>query len=251
MFLGFSLTNAYALTVEIYNIAGGGLSSQINFDAATDGTLYLGANQYIKIDNPGLVQREVRIYTSNSSWEDPVSPNPVSLETYPLHSIGFASFQPNGVEFNSASESQWQRIRDINETQTAPLGLTLKPNEVRYVYFGTKTPFAAPGLSYQTNILVEVIDGASLAAPQDQAIRPPQTVVTPNGDGINDLAVFGITGSFEIKIFNIKGKTVRTLENNNAWDGRNDDGDLVESGIYAYKVKASGVKVSGMIAVAR
>lgn len=251
IFLCGTLTDAHALTVALYNISDRGLSSRISFDAASSGVLHQNSGQYLKIENTGQTQSEVRIYADHLTWRDSAHPAQVSLGTYPLHSIGFSTLQPGMVEFNFGTESNWKMIGDVNNRDTNPTGMILQPNEVRYVYFGVKTPVAAPGVSYQTKILVEVIDGAISAAAQAQDVRPKQATVTPNGDGFNDSAVFGITGSFEIKVFNIKGKLVRTLQNINVWDGRDDNGDLAESGVYAYKVKAPGVNVSGMLAVAR
>lgn len=88
-------------------------------------------------------------------------------------------------------------------------------------------------------------------APSAAEIRPKENIVTPNGDGKNDVAQFGISGQFDIKILDIQGRTVRHLHDINSWDGRDDSGDIVESGAYIYQVKAAGVNVSGTIGVAR
>ncbi|OGR80942.1 MAG: hypothetical protein A3B80_04665 [Elusimicrobia bacterium RIFCSPHIGHO2_02_FULL_39_36] len=87
--------------------------------------------------------------------------------------------------------------------------------------------------------------------PSSEEVRPKEKIITPNGDKINDFAQFGISGNFEIKIFDSRGKKVRALENLNIWDGRGDSGELVASGVYIYQVKSDRLDVSGTLGVAR
>ena len=91
--------------------------------------------------------------------------------------------------------------------------------------------------------------GGSLPA---NSVRPKQTILTPNGDQQNDSAQFGISGEFEISIYNVQGKRIRKLSNINIWDGRMDDGGLAVTGAYIYQVHSSQLDkpMSGTIAVA-
>lgn len=86
-------------------------------------------------------------------------------------------------------------------------------------------------------------------------IRPKERIISPNGDGVWDEAVFdglgGVTGSYEIQIFTIEGRRVRRIVDHNVWNGRDDEGQPVENGTYLYRVAAAGYIVTGMIAVAR
>ncbi len=90
-------------------------------------------------------------------------------------------------------------------------------------------------------------------APTASDVRPPERIITPNGDGINDFAQFGISGKFEIKILDVRGRPVRKMENIALWDGRKDNGEPVESGVYVYQVSTQDLseKVTGTIGVAR
>ncbi len=249
LFLACSLvTKAHALTVELFDVSGDQLSSKIDFNATRGGILYHEANQYLKINNPGNIQREVHIYADRSAWQGSSEAQPVSMEALPLLGLQFPSLQPLGVAFTPDNEISWTKIGDAGAPDSDQNKLILKPNEVRYVYFGTKLLDSMPSSTYSSKVLVAVLDAP---APQAADVRPKETVVSPNGDGVNDVANFGISGTFEIKLFNVRGKTVRTLQNNSAWDGRDNNGDYVESGVYVYKVKADGVNVSGMLAVAR
>jgi hypothetical protein len=84
--------------------------------------------------------------------------------------------------------------------------------------------------------------------------RPVEKAISPNGDGINDVALFaGLSGNFEIRIFDVKGRRVRTIRSVPQWDGLDDHGRAVESGayIYQYQTDATGEWISGAIGVAR
>jgi len=86
--------------------------------------------------------------------------------------------------------------------------------------------------------------------------RPPQRIITPNGDLSNQAAVFDFGGSFEeveVNIFDITGHRVCSLRGvgQQSWYGRDDSGKIVESGVYIYQYKLDGKRVSGVIAVAK
>ena len=89
--------------------------------------------------------------------------------------------------------------------------------------------------------------------------RPKERIITPAyADGKNDVAYFsGLAGQVTtIKIYDITGKKIRTIDGEPyEWDGKDEDGNIVESGVYIYQFKANvnGKKslVSGTIAVAK
>jgi len=82
--------------------------------------------------------------------------------------------------------------------------------------------------------------------------RPPQKIITPNGDGINDTLEFGnLDPETVIDIFDVNGRRVRHMQGMFVWDGRDDSGNIVESGVYIYQFKKDGKVVSGVVAVAK
>ncbi len=82
-------------------------------------------------------------------------------------------------------------------------------------------------------------------------LRPNERIITPNGDGINDKAIFG-TGIDEVKIFDVRGRRVKSIAGPAPqWDGTDDKGSIVESGVYIYQFTASGDRISGVIMVAK
>ncbi len=64
-----------------------------------------------------------------------------------------------------------------------------------------------------------------------------------------DIVLFGIKKDitdYTIKIFNFNGKLIRTLKVN-SWDGRDEDGKIVESGVYIYEIISDNIKITGMV----
>jgi len=89
--------------------------------------------------------------------------------------------------------------------------------------------------------------------------RPKERIITPAcADGKNDVAYFtALSGqTTTINIYDITGKKIRTIKGEPyEWNGTDDDGNIVESGVYIYQFKANvnGNRrlVSGTIAVAK
>jgi gliding motility-associated-like protein len=81
--------------------------------------------------------------------------------------------------------------------------------------------------------------------------RPATKIITPNGDQINDFVQFNIDGDFMISIYDIRGRRIRKLVNDNVWDGRREDKDMAESGTYLYELEGRGLSTTGVIEVAR
>lgn len=59
------------------------------------------------------------------------------------------------------------------------------------------------------------------------------------------------TADYTIRIFNMKGRLVRQMENQNLWNGRDDAGRMAEGGVYLYQVERDGKVHSGQITLIR
>lgn len=88
--------------------------------------------------------------------------------------------------------------------------------------------------------------------------RPAERIITPASiDDFNDFVTFdALIDGFEIKIFDVTGRLVRTIsEHPPEWHGEDDYGNKVESGVYIYQFKALVEEkmklISGVIAVAK
>ncbi|MDO8733793.1 MAG: T9SS type B sorting domain-containing protein, partial [Elusimicrobiota bacterium] len=79
--------------------------------------------------------------------------------------------------------------------------------------------------------------------------------VTPaTVDGKNDRIQFECDSAItKIEIYDVTGKLLRTIDNgSDNWDGKDDDGNVLESGVYIYKVEAiSGQKRTGAVVLAK
>jgi hypothetical protein len=93
-----------------------------------------------------------------------------------------------------------------------------------------------------------------VAAMTDNDYRPKERIITPAlADNINDYANFGgIDEGDIITIYDITGRRIVQLQGVNVWNGKNDSGAVVESGLYIYQIKKeSGKIISGTIVVAK
>ncbi|MFN3551358.1 MAG: gliding motility-associated C-terminal domain-containing protein [Endomicrobiia bacterium] len=83
--------------------------------------------------------------------------------------------------------------------------------------------------------------------------KPKERIITPNNDGINDVAIFdNIPQGTEIKIFNLRGKLVKKIDSiPYEWDGKDDQGNNLEVGPYIYQFKINEELISGVIIIAR
>lgn len=87
----------------------------------------------------------------------------------------------------------------------------------------------------------------------DSDYRPKEHIITPAClDGKNDIAIFsGLVDGDIVNIFDVNGKLIRQIKDTYIWNGKDDDNNIVESGIYIYQIKTAGKIISGTIAVAK
>ena len=89
----------------------------------------------------------------------------------------------------------------------------------------------------------------------DNDYRPKERIITPATiDNKNDFAMFdGLTDGDKVNIYDVNGKRVRQLTDDFSWDGKDESGSIVESGIYIYQIKLgeSGKIISGTVVVAK
>ncbi|NIM03078.1 T9SS type A sorting domain-containing protein [bacterium] len=90
---------------------------------------------------------------------------------------------------------------------------------------------------------------------------PRPRVFTPNGDGSNEQVTFEYENINESSIvcwiYDIRGSVVRQLdivetgENRFTWDGEDEEGNIVPSGIYIYHIEVEGQTINGTIVLAK
>ncbi len=85
--------------------------------------------------------------------------------------------------------------------------------------------------------------------------RASTRILTPNGDGFNDVVNFSPSENVKIDIYNTRGILIRRLEGDVSWDGRDKNGQDVEPGIYIWQMFCPSSSIephySGTIAIKR
>ena len=96
-------------------------------------------------------------------------------------------------------------------------------------------------------------------------VRPG--IITPNGDGLYDFVKLQFNNPYDkiditAKIFDIRGALVRDLTSEieyihdvgiaeTLWDGKDENGNIVNSGIYIYQIETGKDVINGTIVVVR
>ena len=91
---------------------------------------------------------------------------------------------------------------------------------------------------------------------------PKPRVFTPNGDNTNEEVTFKYENinlsSIVCWIYDIKGAVVRQLdiegleeEGEFTWDGKDEDRNIVNSGIYIYQIEVEGQTINGTVVLAK
>jgi flagellar hook assembly protein FlgD len=96
--------------------------------------------------------------------------------------------------------------------------------------------------------------------PQVFKVYPPRpNPFTPNGDGVNDAVTFFFENpqGLEpiVRIYDLRGALVRELTDvgttSATWDGEDEDGELLELGLYIYQIKVGDKVGGGTVVLAR
>lgn len=218
-------------------------------------TLYLYDGSYIVIP-PGALKEEKTItirLVSNTSV--PTKNGEVPILAYEL--------LPHGLVFNKPVEIYLQYPQYLitqNNLDESKLAV--------YFYDGYEWRLLGGEVDKDRNYIKVRLSHFSyfgiFVAPTitEDDIRPKEKIITPATiDGKNDFASFGIPygQDFEINIYDISGRRVRKITQDSfcgsIWDGKDELGNIVESGVYIYQVKTeiNGEKkiISGTITVAK
>ncbi|MCD4813864.1 hypothetical protein K8S19_09270 [bacterium] len=189
---------------------------------------------YWDFDECRYMEVKVSGFTENTAC-------PISLKEIPTwDSIGVATITQPGIyliDLLTQPERLW--------TGTALLTIA----------FGIEAP--AEGASYTIDYVKIYKDNTqqdnsktSITSPENAVFAVPNPFIPGNGKMANILfkLVAGYD-SYTIKIMDVRGRLIRTLENEYRWDGRSSQGHLCEGGIYLFQVKSGNQRVHGSIVV--
>ncbi len=113
-------------------------------------------------------------------------------------------------------------------------------------YFALTAYDTARNESYFSNevsiFIPRVSDDGEIITPSDEPVYNYPNPFDPNQEITHIRYVLGSEEHVTIRIFDVRGKAVRTIVDNrykskgehleDVWDGRNDDGEIVQNGIY-------------------
>jgi len=81
----------------------------------------------------------------------------------------------------------------------------------------------------------------------DKKIFKPQAIVSTKSKAL--FLGINVFPNFEIKIYDVKGRKIRTIKNTDEWDLKDDNGKIVPSGVYIYTYTVGGETYQGTISV--
>ncbi|MBI4668301.1 MAG: gliding motility-associated C-terminal domain-containing protein [Elusimicrobia bacterium] len=91
--------------------------------------------------------------------------------------------------------------------------------------------------------------------------RVEPKIITPNGDGLNDVVIFRYSNPTDVKVtgkvFDLTGAYVADITqqgpmaDSRLWDGKDSNGRPVPGGVYVFQIEAEGKIFNGTIVVAR
>lgn len=134
-------------------------------------------------------------------------------------------------------------------------------NSLEWIKLGANIDMNSQTLSIQTGHLSRYAVFTTTNATRLTLTKRIPSIITPNGDGINDVCFFyyenpnnrDITG----RIYDLSGSMIvdrlsnGSVSNSMKWDGKDDYGNTVESGIYIYQLQGGDELISGTIVVAK
>ncbi|MBC7863429.1 MAG: gliding motility-associated C-terminal domain-containing protein [Bacteroidia bacterium] len=145
---------------------------------------------------------------------------------------------------NANNELNWQ----FQDTTTGAVTSVWSIGGTGYTGANPQNTFGGPG-TYPVTLTVtnaagctETVNGTIVVDYTEILIIP--NVITPNGDGTNDLFYITHNGfkDFKITIFNRWGQIVYSAEAPSFhWDGKDPDGDIVSDGTYYYMLKGTSL----------
>lgn len=247
--------------------------------SSTTPALYVGETEYAALDgtnvtgNPRKMVVDYTFPASKNGSKATFAIGGSNDETLPVELSSFVAqvFQGNSVMLQWYTQSEtnvsgFQIYRGVSEELTSALMLSIfvpatnTSQTQHYVYYDRELDGAS--LYYYWLESVDFDGSSQFFGPltvqygnQDQGV-PSAPLITgiarsyPNPFNPRTTLVYGLEkgGKIEIEIYNIRGQKIRSLLDESKqsgwyrleWDGRNDQGSEVGSGVYYFRMRAEG-----------
>lgn len=144
-----------------------------------------------------------------------------------VNDIGLDATRLRGYRWSGAG---WVRLGGTVNTQNQTV--TVQVDHLsRFALFETNSAFLSPAGTPELKQVIRSSFFPHLGEVLEFVVDPPAET--------------------KLEIFTAKGALVRSIKDALIWDGRNDAGETVESGVYIYQLNLSGKKISGSCVVIR
>jgi len=204
----------------------------------------------------GALDKEVEIKIVEVSTDVvPINNSKLSLSKYPLKVY---KFEPSGIRFNKPVEIGLLYL-DLNDDGKVD-GTDFDEKKLSvFWYDDINWRNLKSAVDDKKNLVICKTNHFTyfgvfpIGSLTKDDYKPKEKIITPNNDGINDVAHFdSIPDGTEIKIYNLKGKIVRKITQvPYEWNGKDEDGNDLEVGPYIYQFKIGDELISGIIVIAR
>lgn len=176
-----------------------------------------------------------------------------------------------GLAFNESTLNYWGRVYDRHDNDVTdenawrstefvaqrtianydglgnyPQSNRMSAHSPVYLYFGLDLSSVKSSQDYGGTIKLDLYNLSVSASHNGYATPNPFTPSTGQSTKFN-FFVENTTSSFEINIYTLRGRKIRRLTDTKEWDGRNEQGKIVEGGVYLYQIEAEGNRTSGTV----
>lgn len=153
----------------------------------------------------------------------------------------------NWQEFSTLQRRTLANYRNLGDFPSANRAYRNPP---AYLYLGIDVRGITQTDHFNTVLTLDLYNlGADLST-GGYATPNPFTPATGQRANFN-FFLRDINSRFEIRIFTLRGRCIRTINNSREWDGRTDAGHPAEGGLYIYQITAEGRRVSGTVVLIR
>lgn len=233
--------------------SGWGSAAWNNAVQAVDG--YLGEILDYVAANSGLLGRTIIIVTADHGGTGTDHSNPTDLRTYRIPFFAWGTDVPAGGDLyvlNAGRRLDPGTGRPDYNTPVAPI----RNGDSGNLMLSLLGLPAIPGSSI--NVAQDLLVTTPISA-VDETIAAPLLVVSAYPNPFNGRTVLAYelerAGDVRLAVFDISGRRVRTLAtgakerglHEAVWDGRNDTGGGVPSGVYFYQLETRNTRLTGKI----
>ena len=233
--LSGAVANALAAKITVVAASGNDGASSVSYPAALLGVIAVAASDS---------SDDVASFSNSGSQIALAAPGSGVLTISDATSSDFSYAGSTGTSFSAPY---------VSGVAALMLGLSpnLTPFQVKDILMSTADDITEEGfdnatgtgrLNAQRALQKTLITGPLGAPPVNETVPMPNPFIASVPDAVVTFRVpenFGDTVT-AVKVYNARGLLVRTLSNTNVWDGKNDDGKSVMSGVYFYELQTPG-----------